>query len=105
MARGLMPWFSLSGSLMLLVSLFLDPFSLFLPLTPCPSLSLCPPFCSLSPVLPSPEVSGATVELLYDAKAEIGEGPFFEPETNQLLWADIAGHSINFLDLEKKENR
>jgi len=50
-------------------------------------------------------VSGPTVELLYDAKAEIGEGPFFEPETNQLLWADITGHSINFLDLEKKENR
>jgi len=90
---------------MLLVSLFLDPFlfsSLSLPAPLFRSVLLSARFL---PVLPSPEVSGPTVELLYDAKAEIGEGPFFEPETNQLLWADIAGHSINFLDLEKKENR
>jgi len=27
-----------------------------------------------------------TVEVLYAANAVIGEGPFFEEETNQLLW-------------------
>ena len=37
--------------------------------------------------------------------SQIGEGPFYEPQTNQLLWADINGHSINFLDVDKKENR
>lgn len=29
------------------------------------------------------------VDLLYDAKALIAEGPFYEQETNQLLWVDI----------------
>nr|CAR31337.1 luciferin-regenerating enzyme [Suberites domuncula] len=46
-----------------------------------------------------------TVELLYDGKAEIGEGPFFEPETNQLLWVDIYKCTINFLNLATIENR
>ena len=55
--------------------------------------------------LPSFQVSEPTVELVYDAKAKIGEGPFYEPQTNQLLWVDIVGHSINFLDVDKKENR
>lgn len=46
-----------------------------------------------------------TVEVLYKANAEIGEGPFFEEETNQLLWVDINGQTINFLNLQTKENR
>ena len=68
-----------------------------------------PLFLSLALLSPSPlssfQVSEPTVELLYDAKAKIGEGPFYEPQTNQLLWVDIVGHSINFLDVDKKENR
>ena len=93
--------FSLSGSCMLLIS-FLDLF-LFLSLSLPPSRSLplslalfipVLPSALFLPVLPSPEVS--------PLKAEIGEGPFYEPETNHLLWAEITGHS---LDLEKKENR
>ena len=61
------------------------------------------PCCSYSPCLLL-LVSGPTVKLLCDGKAEIGEGPFYELETNQPLWADIRDF-INFLDLEKKENR
>jgi len=50
-------------------------------------------------------VSVPTVELLCDAKAGIGEGPFYEAERNQLLWVDMSGCSLNFLDLETRENR
>ena len=97
----LLPLFSSSSS-----SCLLSPSSFLLLLSPSffPSLPLsCSPLSSLR--LPSFQVSEPIVELLYDAKAEIGEGPFYEPQTNQLLWADINGHSINFLDVDKKENR
>ena len=105
----LLPLFSSSSSSSLLL-----PSSFLLLLSPSFSFSSPPPsfllFLSLallSPSLPLPsfQVSEPIVELLYDAKAEIGEGPFYEPQTNQLLWADINGHSINFLDVDKKENR
>ena len=46
-----------------------------------------------------------TVEVLYAGKAPLAEGPFFEPENNQLLWVDIFGKSINFLNLETRENK
>ena len=39
-----------------------------------------------------------TVELLYAAGAILGEGPFYEHETETLLWVDIDGKKINFLD-------
>ena len=43
--------------------------------------------------------------MLYAANAQIGEGPFYEEETNQLIWVDINGKTVNFLDLETKKNR
>ena len=43
--------------------------------------------------------------MLYSAQVELGEGPFFEPETNQLLWVDIDGQTINFLNIETRKNR
>ena len=46
-----------------------------------------------------------TVEVFYAAKANLGEGPFFEPETNQLLWVDIDEHTINFLNVDTVQNR
>ncbi|XP_064383141.1 regucalcin-like [Halichondria panicea] len=46
-----------------------------------------------------------TVEVFYAAKALLGEGPFFEPETNQLLWVDIDANSINFLNVDTAQNR
>ena len=90
--------------------LFLLLFSLLLHPPSFPSLPLpCSPLSLSSLLPPSPlssfQVSEPTAELLYDAKAKIGEGPFYEPQTNQLLWVDIVGHSINFLDVDKKENR
>jgi len=48
-----MLWFSLSRSLMLLISFFLNLFSLSLPLAPCPSLWL---LLSLSSLLPCPSL-------------------------------------------------
>ncbi len=45
------------------------------------------------------------MEVLYSTKAIIGEGPFYEPGTNQLLWVDINGHTVNFLNLDTKQNR
>ncbi len=46
-----------------------------------------------------------TVEVFYAAKANLGEGPFFEPETNQLLWVDIEESTINFLNVGTVQNR
>ena len=54
-----------------------------------------------APVL-NPE---ATVEVLYPAKAEVGEGPFYEEETDTLLWVDILSHTINFYSLKTNQNR
>ena len=45
------------------------------------------------------------MEVLYSTKAIIGEGPFYEAETNQLLWVDINGQTVNFLNLDTKQNR
>ena len=52
-----------------------------------------------------PSVQQPIVEVLYSTKAIIGEGPFYEQETNQLLWVDINGQTVNFLNLETKQNR
>ena len=46
-----------------------------------------------------------TVEVLYAANAEIGEGPFYEEETNQLIWVDISGKTVNLFDLKTKKNK
>ena len=45
------------------------------------------------------------VDVLLDAKAQIGEGPVYEEETNELLWVDIPGKTINFLSLKDGSNR
>ena len=47
----------------------------------------------------------ATVEVLYPAKAKVGEGPFYEEETDTLLWVDIYSHTINFFSLKTNQNR
>ena len=46
-----------------------------------------------------------TVEVLYKTNAIVGEGPFFDEEQNQLLWVDINGRTVNFLNVESGENR
>ena len=46
-----------------------------------------------------------TVELLYAAGAELAEAPFYEEETNTLLWVDIFKKTINFFSLKNNQNR
>lgn len=45
------------------------------------------------------------VTLLFEAKALIGEGPFYDKDKNELLWVDIEGKTIDFLDLETTTHR
>ena len=45
------------------------------------------------------------MEVFYDGKAELAEGPFFEPETNQLLWVDFYSSTMNFLNVDSRKNR
>ena len=36
---------------------------------------------------------------------KLGEGPFYDEHTDELLWVDINSNSVNFLSLRTKENR
>lgn len=40
------------------------------------------------------------VELAIDARAELGEGPFWHPRENRLYWVDIEGGSLHVHDPE-----
>lgn len=44
-------------------------------------------------------------ELLYDAKAALGEGPAWDERTGKLLWVNIKGAEVHVLDPKTKENR
>ena len=46
-----------------------------------------------------------TVELLYDAKGTLPEGPLYEEETNLLIWVDIEAKTVNLLDVTTRQNR
>lgn len=46
-----------------------------------------------------------TVEVLYATSAEVGEGPFYEEESDTLLWVDIYKKTINFFDLKTNKNK
>ncbi|WP_416148368.1 SMP-30/gluconolactonase/LRE family protein [Salipaludibacillus sp. HK11] len=37
-------------------------------------------------------------ELIFDAKATLGEGPCWLSESNKLIWVDINGYSVNLFD-------
>lgn len=45
------------------------------------------------------------VDVVLDVKAILGEGPFYERETHQLVWVDIDRKTINFLNLTDSTNR
>ncbi len=49
--------------------------------------------------------SSASVELFYDAQAQVAGSPFYERRANQLLWVDSKQKKINFLSLDTKKNR
>jgi len=50
-------------------------------------------------------IPNCSVELLLDCKAQIGEAPFYDSSTHQLLWVDIRGQTINHLDVETGQNK
>ena len=45
------------------------------------------------------------VEVLYDAKTLLGEGPFYDHETGELIYVDIAASTVNFLTVETLQHR
>ena len=45
------------------------------------------------------------VELFLDAKSVLGETPVYDARTNELVWVDIDGHTINITSLDTRENR
>jgi gluconolactonase/condensin complex subunit 2 len=45
------------------------------------------------------------VSLLYDSKSILGEGPCYDPNTNELIWVDINGKTINFFNLLTNTNK
>lgn len=61
--------------------------------------------CILNIKISVPSIALATVEVLYAANAQIGEGPFYEQETNQLLWVDSKEQTVNFLSIDTRVNR
>ena len=44
------------------------------------------------------------VSMLYNAKAQCGDGPFYDEAREELVWADIEGRSINFLNVNTRTN-
>lgn len=45
------------------------------------------------------------MEVLYHAQALVAEGPFYEQESDSLLWVDIFKNTINIFDLKTNQNR
>ncbi len=45
------------------------------------------------------------VEVLYDGKSILSEGPVYDKTNNELIWVDIDGKTINFLNVSTKKNR
>ncbi len=50
-------------------------------------------------------VSEAKVEAVYKERSVLGEGPFYDQKLNELVWVDIEGKTINFLNLSTLTNR
>ena len=45
------------------------------------------------------------VEVLYDGKALVGEGPFYDEQTGELIYVDITAKLVNFLNVETRQQR
>ena len=50
-------------------------------------------------------MSSEKVEVLYEAKAQLAEGPFYDEANGELIWVDIDEGRINFLKLSDCSNR
>ena len=45
------------------------------------------------------------INVVLEAKASLGEAPYYDHDNNELIWVDIDGKSINFLKLADGNNR
>ena len=45
------------------------------------------------------------VSVLYDTRAVVGEGPFYDESRDELVWVDIDGKTLNFLNVSTRTNR
>ena len=45
------------------------------------------------------------VELVLDAKAELGEGPLWDEREKRLYWVDIVGHALHIYDPASRESK
>ena len=45
------------------------------------------------------------INVVLEAKASLGEAPYYDHDNNELIWVDIDGKSINFLKLSDGNNR
>ena len=50
-------------------------------------------------------VSSEKIDVLYEAKAPLAEGPFYDEVNGELIWVDIELGTINFLRLSDSSNR
>lgn len=50
-------------------------------------------------------MSEPEVKLLLDIKSVLGETPIYDYRTNEIVWVDIDGMTINILDLSTNKNR
>jgi sugar lactone lactonase YvrE len=50
-------------------------------------------------------MSEPTVEVLYNGKARLGEGPCYDHVSGELIFVDILDQTVNFLNLETQQNR
>ncbi|XP_003385736.1 PREDICTED: regucalcin-like [Amphimedon queenslandica] len=45
------------------------------------------------------------IEVVVETRSELGESPHYDPQSNEVIWVDCDGKSINFFDVESKRNR
>ena len=50
-------------------------------------------------------MNNSPVECIYDAKAQLGEGPSWLPARKQLLWVDIEKSRVHLFDPVTRDNQ
>ena len=45
------------------------------------------------------------IEVVVETRSDLGESPHYDPQSNEVIWVDCDGRSINFFDVESKRNR
>ena len=47
-------------------------------------------------------MSDPRIELIWDARNELGEGPLWDPREQKLYWLDSKGPTVNRYDPDRK---